>query len=108
MPEVAIIRRVFLLPGREDEAVRWLEETEPVRRNAGQLRQYVVRGQIDPQLLRQIHAEKLAYGRYTALFCHPGDVPGRFHSQDRYAFLLIIPQEITIIAGHFDHQAVLI
>lgn len=49
MPEVAIIRRVFLLPGREDEGVRWLEETEPVRRNAGQIRQYVVRGQIDPQ-----------------------------------------------------------
>jgi heme-degrading monooxygenase HmoA len=49
MPEVAIIRRIFLLPGREAEGIRWLAETEPIRRQAGQLRQYVVRGQIDPQ-----------------------------------------------------------
>jgi heme-degrading monooxygenase HmoA len=49
MGEVAIIRRIFLLPGREAEGIRWLEETEPIRRRAGQLRQYVVRGLIDPQ-----------------------------------------------------------
>jgi heme-degrading monooxygenase HmoA len=49
VPEVAIIRQVFLLPGREAEGIRWLEETEPARREAGQLRQYLVRGQIDPQ-----------------------------------------------------------
>jgi heme-degrading monooxygenase HmoA len=49
MPEVAIIRRIVLLPGREAEGIRWLEETEPIRRQAGQRRQYVVKGQIDPQ-----------------------------------------------------------
>ncbi|HEV8636096.1 MAG TPA: antibiotic biosynthesis monooxygenase [Chloroflexota bacterium] len=49
MGEVAIIRRIFLLPGREAEGIHWLEETEPIRRRAGQLRQYVVRGLIDPQ-----------------------------------------------------------
>lgn len=48
MSEVAIIRQIFLLPGREAEAVRWLEESEPARRRAGQVRQLVVRGQIDP------------------------------------------------------------
>jgi heme-degrading monooxygenase HmoA len=68
MAEVAIIRRVLLLPGREEQAVRWFEETEPLRRNAGQLRQYVVRGQIDPQEYQwvQFWASYEAYHRWRA------------------------------------------
>ncbi|TAK20222.1 MAG: hypothetical protein EPO26_19215 [Chloroflexota bacterium] len=47
MAEVAIVRRVFLLPGREADALAWLHHTEPLRRAAGQTRQFVVRGLID-------------------------------------------------------------
>jgi heme-degrading monooxygenase HmoA len=46
---LAIIRAIHLLPGREEEGVLWLEETEPLRRQAGQLGQYVLRGQVDPR-----------------------------------------------------------
>jgi heme-degrading monooxygenase HmoA len=48
VPKLAIIRRIHLLPGREDEGVRWLNATEPTRRAAGQITQLVMRGQIDP------------------------------------------------------------
>lgn len=47
MPKVAIIRRVYLLPGREADGIGWLVATEPGRRQAGQLGQWVLRGQID-------------------------------------------------------------
>jgi heme-degrading monooxygenase HmoA len=47
VPRLAIIRRIYFLPGREEEGVRWLTETEPRRQAAGQVAQWVLRGQID-------------------------------------------------------------
>ena len=47
MSRLAIIRQIFLLPGREEQGTRWLSDTEDVRRQAGQLAQWVLRGQID-------------------------------------------------------------
>lgn len=48
MPKVAIIRRLFLLPGRETEAVHWLHWTEPMRRAAGQIWQMALLSDVDP------------------------------------------------------------
>ena len=63
MSKLVIIRRVHLLPGREQEGIRWLCETAPVRSAAGQLAQLVLRGQIDPYeyQLVQIWADPAAY-----------------------------------------------
>lgn len=63
MAKLAIIRRVHLLPGREQEGVRWLCATEPERRAAGQLSQLVLRGQIDPHEYQwvQLWRDHLAY-----------------------------------------------
>lgn len=47
MPRLAIIRQIYFLPGREADGARWLTETEPRRRGAGQIAQWVLRGQID-------------------------------------------------------------
>jgi len=47
VPKLAIIRQIYFLPGREAEGVRWLAETEPKRREAGQDAQYLLRGQTD-------------------------------------------------------------
>ena len=47
MSRLAIIRQIYLLPGREEQGTRWLAETEGVRRDAGQLAQWVLRGQTD-------------------------------------------------------------
>ena len=47
MSRLAIIRRIHLLPGREDDGIRWLCQTETLRREAGQATQMILRGQID-------------------------------------------------------------
>lgn len=47
MAHLALIRSIHLLPGRESEGVSWLDRTEPVRRAAGQVAQYILRGQVD-------------------------------------------------------------
>ena len=63
MPKLAIIRQIYFLPGREDEGVRWLDETEPLRRQAGQTAQWVLRGQIDTReyLWTQVWESYAAY-----------------------------------------------
>lgn len=48
MSKLAIIRRIHLLPGREEDGIRWLGETAPARRQAGQISQLLLKGQIDP------------------------------------------------------------
>ena len=48
MSKLAITRRIHLLPGREEDGIRWLCETASVRAQAGQLSQLILRGQIDP------------------------------------------------------------
>ena len=47
MPKLAMIRQIYFLPGREAQGVRWLQDTEPARRESGQLAQWVLRGQTD-------------------------------------------------------------
>jgi len=47
VPRLAIIRQIYFLPGREHEGAGWLTDTEPRRRDAGQIAQWVLRGQID-------------------------------------------------------------
>lgn len=63
MARLAIIRRIFLLPGRESDGVRWLQETEPLRRQAGQVSQMIIRGQTDPKDIRlvQYWQDRAAY-----------------------------------------------
>jgi len=66
VPKLAIIRRIYFLPGREADGVRWLAETEPRRRAAGQEAQYLLRGQIDTHeyLWVQIWESYAAYERW--------------------------------------------
>jgi len=42
-----IIRPIHLLPGREQEAIRWLRETEALRRQAGQISQMILHNVVD-------------------------------------------------------------
>jgi heme-degrading monooxygenase HmoA len=63
---LAIIRQIHLLPGREQDGIRWLCESEPVRRGAGQLTQLVLKGQIDPREYQwvQIWSDDRAYATW--------------------------------------------
>jgi heme-degrading monooxygenase HmoA len=63
VPRLAIIRQIYFLPGREEEGARWLTETEPQRRAAGQVAQWVLRGQIDTReyLWVQVWESYVAY-----------------------------------------------
>lgn len=47
MAELVIIRPVHFNPGRQDEAVAWARETEPIRRRYGMLHQWVLKGVVD-------------------------------------------------------------
>lgn len=47
MARLLIIRPIHLLPGRQAEALRWLDETEPIRQANGQLQQWVIRNVVD-------------------------------------------------------------
>ncbi|HEY3110203.1 MAG TPA: antibiotic biosynthesis monooxygenase [Chloroflexota bacterium] len=68
MSKLAIIRRIHLLPGREEAGIRWLYETAPMRRQAGQLSQLLLKGQIDPHEYQwvQIWADDRAYAAWRA------------------------------------------
>ncbi len=46
-PNLVIIRPIHPLPGRHEEALRWLASTEPERRAAGQVSQSVLRSTVD-------------------------------------------------------------
>ncbi|MBM4417495.1 MAG: hypothetical protein FJ033_04190 [Chloroflexi bacterium] len=86
MPEVVIVRRIFLLPGRESDALAWLHATESARRAAGQVRQFVVRGQIDPREHQwiQVWASAGAYEgwRRTPLRAELADQRRRFMTEE--------------------------
>ena len=47
MSGLMIIRPMHLLPGREQDAIRWLRETESFRREAGQISQMVLQNVVD-------------------------------------------------------------
>jgi heme-degrading monooxygenase HmoA len=66
--KLAIIRRIHLLPGREEDGIRWLCETAPVRRQAGQVSQLILRGQIDPHEYQwvQVWDDARAYAAWRA------------------------------------------
>ena len=68
MSKLAIIRRIHLLPGREEDGIRWLCETASVRSQAGQVSQLVLRGQIDPHEYQwvQIWADDRSYAAWRA------------------------------------------
>jgi heme-degrading monooxygenase HmoA len=63
-----IIRPIHPLPGRVAEAMRWLEETEPIREANGQLQQYVLRGIVDnaDYQLVQVWSDHASYQRWRA------------------------------------------
>jgi quinol monooxygenase YgiN len=42
-----IVRPVHFQPGRQNEAVAWARQTEPIRREYGMLHQWVIRGAVD-------------------------------------------------------------
>ncbi len=66
MARLMIIRPVHPLPGRHDEAQRWLAETEPIRRQAGQIVQYYLRNVVDSSDFEfvQIWVDREAYERW--------------------------------------------
>jgi heme-degrading monooxygenase HmoA len=66
--KLAIIRQIHLLPGREEDGIRWLCETAPMRSQAGQLSQLILKGQIDPHEYQwvQIWADDRAYAAWRA------------------------------------------
>ena len=68
MAKLAIIRRIHLLPGREEAGIRWLCETAPVRSRAGQVSQLILKGQIDPREYQwvQIWDDDRAYAAWRA------------------------------------------
>ena len=45
--QLVIIRPVHFHPGRQEEAIAWARETEPIRRQYGMLYQWVLRGVVD-------------------------------------------------------------
>jgi quinol monooxygenase YgiN len=47
MAGLIVIRPIHPLPGRHQEALRWLTETEGLRKEAGQIKQYVLRSIVD-------------------------------------------------------------
>ena len=66
MPNLMIIRPIHPLPGRQQEALRWLANTEPIRRQAGQISQFVLRNLVDPSDFEfvQIWTDRQAYDRW--------------------------------------------
>ena len=66
MSKLAIIRRIHLLPGREEDGIRWLCETASMRKRAGQISQLILRGQIDPHEYQwvQIWEDNRAYASW--------------------------------------------
>lgn len=68
MARLLIIRPIHPLPGRVAAALRWLEETEPIREANGQLQQYVLRGIVDnaDYQLVQVWSDHAAYQRWRA------------------------------------------
>jgi heme-degrading monooxygenase HmoA len=61
-----IIRPIHPLPGRHQEALRWLAETENVRRQAGQISQFVLRSVVDSSDFEfiQVWQDRGAYDRW--------------------------------------------
>jgi heme-degrading monooxygenase HmoA len=68
MPQIVIIRPVHLLPGKEEEGIRWAKETEDIRRRWGMLWQANLRSCVDPSLriLIQHWESREAYDRWKA------------------------------------------
>ena len=68
MSKLAIIRRIHLLPGREEDGISWLSETAATRRQAGQLSQLLLKGQIDPHEYQwvQIWSDDRSYATWRA------------------------------------------
>ncbi len=66
MAGLMILRPIHPLPGRHQDALAWLTQTEPVRRNAGQITQYVLRSVIDSRefLFVQVWESREAYERW--------------------------------------------
>jgi len=66
MAELAIVRPIHPLPGRESAAVEWLESTEEERRRAGQRAQYVLRSIVDRAdfVFVQVWESRAAYDRW--------------------------------------------
>ena len=60
------------------------------------------------QLRCESLAKKIADRIDSTVARNPCDVRGRFDSQHRHSCEFIVLQEITVIAGNFDNQAVLL
>jgi heme-degrading monooxygenase HmoA len=61
-----IVRPIHPLPGRFEEALRWLADTEPLRSQAGQIAQYVLRSTVDSSDFEfvQMWRDRQSYDRW--------------------------------------------
>lgn len=66
MARLVIIRPIHPLPGRHQEALDWLAQTEDLRRAAGQISQYVLRSIVDSSDFEfvQVWMDRAAYERW--------------------------------------------
>lgn len=62
----AVIRQIHLLPGREEQGVRWLQQSEIGRRQAGQKVQYLLKSIVDSSeyTFIQIWESRAAYDQW--------------------------------------------
>jgi heme-degrading monooxygenase HmoA len=61
--EVAVVRPVHFLPGREAEGIAWAKQTEHIRRSWGMRQQLILKGAVDRSayLLVQVWESREAY-----------------------------------------------
>ncbi|MBI2864145.1 MAG: hypothetical protein HYX94_06235 [Chloroflexi bacterium] len=66
MGRIALVQTVHLLPGKADEAVRWLRDGEIIRRQWGMNEQIILRKSYDPSvyMVVQIWESLDAYNKW--------------------------------------------
>lgn len=48
MPQITLIRSIQMPPGSRERSIEWIHQTEELRRQAGQISQYFLKGITDP------------------------------------------------------------
>lgn len=95
MAGLVIIRPIHPLPGRYQEALRWLAETETFRQQAGQLSQHVLKSVVDSTDFEfiQVWQDRESYDRWR-------ESPERARlAQDRQNYLTHDPTRLFDVIG---------
>jgi heme-degrading monooxygenase HmoA len=95
MAGLVVIRPIHPLPGRHQEALDWLAETEKLRRQAGQTSQFVLRSIVDSSdfELVQLWRDRAAYERWR-------ESPDRAHlARERQRYLTHDPTRLFDVVG---------